>query len=134
MVGRLRAELAAVNERLARQAAQFMQEMRRLGAGSMPVAGQPRASSARAERRPLAERVAHVRQGAPPAAASPAKATEPQAPAKVEETALPPRNGGGDSESGPSSSAAAEMPKARDIPVEGRRLRLLDRITSLAKE
>jgi hypothetical protein len=135
MVGRLRAELAAVNERLARQAAQFMEEMRRLGAGSMPVAGQPRASGARAERRPLAERVAHVRQGAPPAAASPAKATEPQAPGKVEEATLPPRNGGvGDSESSPSSSAAAEMPKAGDIPVEGRRLRLLDRITSLAKE
>jgi hypothetical protein len=79
--------------------------------------------------------VAHVRQGAPPAAASPAKATEPQAPGKVEEATLPPRNGGvGDSESSPSSSAAAEMPKAGDIPVEGRRLRLLDRITSLAKE
>src|SRR5262245_44629639 len=36
-IGRLRAELAAVNERLARQAAQFMDEMRRLGAGSAPA-------------------------------------------------------------------------------------------------
>jgi hypothetical protein len=135
MIGRLRAELAAVNERLARQAAHFMEEMRRLGAGSMPVAAQPRPASPRADRRPLAERVAHVRQTTPEAT-SPAQAGEPQVPAKGEDAPLPPRNGGAGAEtqSAPSSGAAAELPKAGDIPVEGRRLRLLDRITSLAKE
>src|SRR6185295_13624309 len=65
MIGRLRAELAAVNERLARQAAHYMDEMRRLGLGTHPVATQPRASSARSDRRPLAERVAQVRPTAP---------------------------------------------------------------------
>jgi hypothetical protein len=134
MIGRLRAELAAVNERLARQAAHFMDEMRRLGAGSMPVATQPRPASPRADRRPLAERVAHVRQ-TPPEAASPAQKAETQASAKVEDAPLSPRNGvGPETQSAPSSGAAAELPKASDIPVEGRRLRLLDRITSLAKE
>jgi hypothetical protein len=134
MIGRLRAELAAVNERLARQAAHFMDEMRRLGAGSMPVATQPRPASPRADRRPLAERVAHVRQ-TPPEATSPAQKSEPQAPAKVEDALLSPRNGvGPETQSAPAAGAAAELPKAGDIPVEGRRLRLLDRITSLAKE
>jgi hypothetical protein len=134
MIGRLRAELAAVNERLARQAQHFMDEMRRLGAGSIPVATQPRPSSSRAERRPLAERVAHVRSTAPEPA-SPLKPAEPQA----RDTAdIPPagaRNGTGpETASAASPAAAAEMPKAGDIPVEGRRLRLLDRITSLDKE
>lgn len=36
-IKRLRAELAASNERLAKQAAQFMDEMRRLGAGTVPT-------------------------------------------------------------------------------------------------
>jgi hypothetical protein len=131
MIGRLRAELAAVNERLARQAQHFMDEMRRLGAGSMPVAPQPRPSSRRADRRPLAERVAHVRSTATEPA-SPPKAAEPQAPDTAD---TPPRNGTRPETDGATSpGAAAEMPKAGDIPVEGRRLRLLDRITSLAKE
>ena len=134
MIGRLRAELAAVNERLARQAQNFMDEMRRLGAGSLPVATQPRPSSPRADRRPLAERVARVRStaGEP---ASPPKAAEPQAPGTADTPPAGARNGTGpETESAASPGAAAEMPKAGDIPVEGRRLRLLDRITSLAKE
>src|SRR5262245_17054843 len=132
MIGRLRAELAAVNERLARQAAHFMDEMRRLGAGSLPVPTQPRATSPRADRRPLAERVAHVRQATPEPASPPTQEATPLAPTKVEDAA---RNGtGGEPQSAPAAGAAAELPKAGDIPVEGRRLRLLDRITSLAKE
>lgn len=35
----LRAEIAAANEKLARQASQYMDEMRRLGAGTMPASG-----------------------------------------------------------------------------------------------
>src|SRR5262245_60740318 len=129
-IGRLRAELAAANERLARQAAQFMEEMRRLGAGSAPVATQPRTGGARAERRPLAERVAQVR---PTTLARDKKDAEP---APVSEADGPqPVNGGAPAEAGPAPSAsAAEMPQAGDIPIERRRLRLLDRITNLAKE
>jgi hypothetical protein len=134
MIGRLRAELAAVNERLARQAAHYMDEMRRLGLGSLPVATQPRTASVRADRRPLAERVAQVR----PASAAPrGSATETSAPepSKREATPAPARNGvDAESPSQAPAASAAEMPKGDDIPVERRRLRLLDRITSLAKE
>jgi hypothetical protein len=133
MVGRLRAELAAVNERLARQAAHFMDEMRRLGAGTLPVAAQPR-PSARTDRRPLAERVAQVRSTTPGPRSSAKEAGAPE-PEKLEGPPAPVRNGV-DVE-GPSQRpavSAAEMPKGGDIPEEPRRLRLLDRITSLAKE
>jgi hypothetical protein len=56
----LRAELAAGNEKLARQAAYFMEEMRRLGSGTMPASGPARrstTSAADAGKRPLAERI-----------------------------------------------------------------------------
>jgi len=134
MIGRLRAELAAVNERLARQAAHYMDEMRRLGLGTLPVATQPRSAGVRADRRPLAERVAQVR----PASAGPrSSAKEAGAPeqSKLDPTPAPARNGvDAESPSQAPAASAAEMPKGDDIPVERRRLRLLDRITSLAKE
>ena len=44
----LRAELAAGNEKLARQAAYFMEEMRRLGSGTVPASGPARRSGAQA--------------------------------------------------------------------------------------
>ena len=56
----LRAELAAGNEKLARQAAYFMEEMRRLGSGTVPASGPARRSAAPAAdaaKRPLAERI-----------------------------------------------------------------------------
>jgi hypothetical protein len=134
MVGRLRAELAAVNERLARQAAHFMDEMRRLGAGTLPVATQPRAASARSDRRPLAERVAQVRSATPDPRGS-AKEADASEPGTLDSAPTPPLNGGDvvHPSQAPAASAA-EMPKGGDIPEERRRLRLLDRITSLAKE
>jgi hypothetical protein len=55
-IRRLRAELAATNERLALQAAHYTEEMRRLGAGTLPASGKPR----QAARRSLAERVAII--------------------------------------------------------------------------
>ncbi len=58
-----RAEIAAANEKLARQAAHFMDEMRRLGAGTLPASGAPRRDVAAVEgrRRSLAERIAQPR-------------------------------------------------------------------------
>jgi hypothetical protein len=55
----LRAEVAAGNERLARQAAYFMEEMRRLG-GTVPATGPARRAATVAEpaaKRPLVERI-----------------------------------------------------------------------------
>jgi hypothetical protein len=59
-ISKLRAELAATNERLAQQAAHFMDEMRRLGSGTAPASGQPRRTGRDGQRRRLAERVAQI--------------------------------------------------------------------------
>ena len=55
----LRAEVASGNERLARQAAYFMEEMRRLGSGTMPASGPARRTAPAAEpaSRPLVDRI-----------------------------------------------------------------------------
>lgn len=57
----LRAEVAAANERLARQAAHFRDEMRRFGAGTLPTSTQPRKVAPEPSRKPLAERIAEPR-------------------------------------------------------------------------
>lgn len=57
----LRAEVAAGNERLARQAAYFMEEMRRLGSESVPTSGPGRravgSEPSKSTKRPLVERI-----------------------------------------------------------------------------
>lgn len=62
-IGRLRAELAATHDRLARQAAHFMEEMRRVMHGQAPIAGPGpvRRRPARLTDASVAERVAQVR-------------------------------------------------------------------------
>lgn len=57
----LRAELAAGNERMARQAAHFMDEMRRLGAGQRGVAAMSQPGSDATARRSLTDRIAEPR-------------------------------------------------------------------------
>jgi hypothetical protein len=64
-VKRLRAELAASNERLALQGAHFMEQMRRLGAGTLPAAGQTRRPVTQGSKLTLAERVAQSRTATP---------------------------------------------------------------------
>lgn len=61
-IGRLRAELAATHERLARQAAHFMDEMRRITQAQISEGGQAgRRRPLRIADESLAERVGHVR-------------------------------------------------------------------------
>jgi hypothetical protein len=139
-IGKLRAELAATHERLARQAQHFMDEMRRIGAGTVPVTGPARRTGNGGERRTLSERVAQVRAGTAvertvTGAPSPreGKRAEPPAvngrngklEAKAEETAR--------AEPATKRAAAPEMPQAPEISEKRRRPRLLDRITGLAK-
>ncbi len=57
----LRSEIASANEKLARQAAHFMEEMRRLGAGTLPTAGPQRRTSYEVKRPTLADRVSAPR-------------------------------------------------------------------------
>ena len=54
-IQRLRAEIAAANEKLARQAAHFMDEMRRLGAGTLPTG--PRREATVRPKAPLVDRI-----------------------------------------------------------------------------
>jgi hypothetical protein len=62
-IQRLRAEMAAANEKLARQAAHFMDEMRRLGAGTLPASGPARREAYDAkQKRSLVERINAPRQ------------------------------------------------------------------------
>jgi len=64
-IAKLRSEIASANERLARQAAHFTSELKRLGTGTLPASGQPRRQAAQ-PRVTLAERVAQQR-SVPPA-------------------------------------------------------------------
>ena len=66
-IAKLRSEIAAANERLARQAAHFTSELKRLGAGTLPASGQPRRQGAQ-PRATLAERVAQQQRTASTAA------------------------------------------------------------------
>ena len=152
-ITRLRAELAGAHERLARQAAHFMGEMRRVGAGSVPASGQARRPQRNNEQR-LAERVSQIARTQRPAISASAAATAtttttaPAEPVATEPT-QPATNGHTDTstataataaatkapaEKPSSESPAAEMPQATKISGERRRPRLLDRITSLAKD
>ncbi|HRN88101.1 hypothetical protein [Hyphomicrobium sp.] len=54
-IQRLRAEIVAANEKLARQAAHFMDEMRRLGAGTLPTG--PRREATVRPKAPLVDRI-----------------------------------------------------------------------------
>jgi chromosome segregation ATPase len=145
-IAKLRAELAATHERLARQAAHFMGEMRRIGGGQTTAPGQVRRPVRGDDRRTLADRVAQVRAGGRPAERTETRPPTPEPEARRIEAPAAAANGHNANgsagaaagkkeaaESGPAPPAAAEMPKAGEIPEKRRRPRLLDRITGLAK-
>jgi hypothetical protein len=145
-IRKLRAELAAAHERLAQQAAIFMEEMRRLGAGTVATSGQARRRSRQGDRRSLAERVARTR---PPPAASAdgaaktgdvrvASVQTKDAPAAAAVANGHDRNGSTDAPAGESDKTViplvrAETPTAAPIGGQRRRPRLLERITGLGK-
>ena len=64
-IQRLRSELASSNERLARQAAHYMEEMRRLGSGGLPGSAEAHRARDAAPRRGLADRISNSRSSAP---------------------------------------------------------------------
>lgn len=111
LVQKLRAELAAAHERLSLQGAHFMEQMRRLGAGTLPAAGQARRGESPAPRISLAERVTQSR--GPQSANSVSKA-----------------NGDDDK-----ADAAADVPAVANAAngANGATPRLIDRISSLSK-
>jgi len=150
----LRAEMAAANERLARQAKHFMDELRRLGAGTLPASGAPGISRRQQEatRRSLAERINEPRPGRT-AGKTPTKsesaeangngnghATRTSDPARVSGflRALDGSNGGAaDSaaaaDAAPAEAAASEAKAAAAPAKPSRRPGLLERITGIEK-
>jgi hypothetical protein len=139
----LRAELAAGNEKLARQAAYFMEEMRRLGSGTVPASGPARrlgAQAAEAAKRPLAERINDprvarlVRSGQEgEEAAEGASAAEPRRVSgflKALDAASTPTETR--VEHAPAAEASAVEPAGTEVKRK-RKARLLDRITGLDK-
>lgn len=140
----LRAELAAANERLARQAAYFREEMRRLGAGTQPAGVEPRsrpgasatampATPAAPRRQTLAERI-----GAPKPVDAQAPSPNPDERARVN-AYLKALAGGAVA----SEVASADQPASRDGGGDAaqdaasesgrRRASLIDRISSASK-
>lgn len=64
-IQKLRAEVASANERLARQASQYVEEMRRLGAGTLPATAPSRRRVDAAVKRPLTQRLTDHEQSEP---------------------------------------------------------------------
>lgn len=140
----LRAELAAGNEKLARQAAYFMEEMRRLG--SVPAQPSRRGADAGdASKRPLAERINDPRVARfPRAGAEEPAAAPPAAETSASNTETEARRGGGflkalEAASLPVETRVEHAPTPAGANGEGsdvkrtRKARLLDRITGLDK-
>lgn len=150
----LRAEIAAANEKLARQAAHFVDEMRRLGAGTLPATGPQRRNSYDTKRPSLADRISAPRpfaandqseaDSAPSSTATPFGSRE-QAPAKTEETAasvgfmkrLDPAPAAPSDRETPSQNGAAASTSSTSDASDGastpRRPGLLERITRIEK-
>jgi hypothetical protein len=130
-INRLRAELAAAHERLARQGAHFAEEMRRLGAGP----GLASSSDRGLRRGNLLDRVAHVR----PVLPNPEEPRSKPVADRSEPTTSD-ANGNGHStngaKTGPENAGqgeeAAQMPQTEAIE-ERSKPRLRDRLIGLAK-
>jgi len=131
IIQKLRAELASANERLARQAAHFTAELKRLGAGTLPASGQARRTT-EPTRLNLAQRVAQARvtgaaqpSSQPERPAGSAKATVRAAAMDEDDTAA--------ASAKDLASAEPEVPEVAAGGDNGRRSRLLDRIANLPR-
>jgi hypothetical protein len=129
-VKRLRAELAAANERLALQGAHFMEQMRRLGAGTLPAAGQTRRPVTQAPKISLADRIAG---GGARTAMGDAR-QDPTSPATSSGATVVPLPSTGEvvdhDDDIFADVASGAAPAANDSP---RKPRLIDRISNLNK-
>ncbi|MFN3869096.1 MAG: hypothetical protein ACK4MF_08530 [Hyphomicrobiaceae bacterium] len=136
----LRAEIAAANDRLARQAAYYREELRRLGAGTQPVSAEPRQRPVAVpmqqpapRRQTLAERIA-----APRAVDVEAASASPEDRARVSAYLKALAGGGNEAPATPSASGGANgAPPPAATPANGelqrRRSSLIERISGSTK-
>ena len=140
----LRAEIAAANEKLARQAAHFMDEMRRLGAGTLPASGPARRAQYEAPKRAsLSERINAPRpqrtgeetkaDATAVAATGGNGADEPARPAAGFLRAVEGTSGAPATAEGAVAETAAPDGEALSAQPKARRPGLLERITGLEK-
>lgn len=135
----LRAEIAAANDRLARQAAYYREELRRVGAGTQPVAAEPRQRPQAVPSTPPAQR----RQTLAERIAAPRAVDVDAAPANPEERArvtayLKALAGGGSAETSPASGtgtggASNAVAAPANGEVQRRRASLIERISGAGK-
>jgi hypothetical protein len=140
-VQKLRSELASANERSARQAAHFTNELKRLGAGTLPAAAQVRRTTPEPARLTLAERMAQARNTAVAAENSveapvdhePAPGARHIAVVSASEPASPDTSVGLPSE--PVNAERGQEPAGSPATAAARqpRPRLLDRIAGIAR-
>jgi len=131
-INRLRTELAAAHERLARQAAHFTEEMRRLGAGPGLIS---QGSERGLRRGNLLDRVAHVRpvlSDPPKPSSKPLVDASDAAPPEAVANGHPANEGKAAEDAVRSEEAAAQMPQTEAIE-EKSKPRLRDRLIGLAK-
>jgi hypothetical protein len=139
-IQRLRSEMAAANEKLARQAQHFMEEMRRLGAGTLPTSGAGRGREAEKPAHSLVERIGTPR---PPRELRAAGKSQRQAEDPMRVSGFL-RALDGESQTPADTNGAAEPSSAHgagngaEAPPEGggqagRRPGLLERITRVEK-
>jgi chromosome segregation ATPase len=136
-IQRLRAEIAAANEKLARQAAHFMDEMRRLGAGTVPTAGARRETTGR-PKQPLVERINAPRPAQPAGNGNGQPAARREARDSTRVSGFL-RALDGAAASGPAREADADRPEEAAAPPpetpkkSERRASLIERITRAEK-
>ena len=139
-IQRLRSEMAAANEKLARQAQHFMEEMRRLGAGTLPTSGAGRGRGSEKPAHSLVERISTPR---PPRELRAAGKSQRQAedPMRVsgflraldgESKSAADTNGAVEPDSAPGDTNGADSSPEGDGR-GGRRPGLLERITRVEK-
>ena len=143
-IASLRAEVAAVNERLARQSTHYMEEMKRLGAGTLPTSGEARRVPAEPAKRPLSDRIQDRRVvRLTPLADKKLGETDSDEPARIDASSLfslndpasirseqsAPVEPANDKTAPPAPAVAA----VAAAPAAPRRPRLLERITSIDK-
>jgi len=139
----LRAEVASGNERLARQAAYFMEEMRRLGSGTVPASGPGARRQAPAPEpgsRPLVDRINDprvtplVRAGAAEEEAQKGNPRRVSGFLKALDGETAQQHAAAGAEPAPQSAAAKPAEAANvEAPKPSRKARLLERITGLDK-